>query len=110
MRTWQDNNIQLGFTSDCYKGQKNVWQCCWWLCSCLIPECYRTQKKCDKAVDSSLSEKQFVPDFYKVPEMCYKTVDTCVFVFNYVPDYYTTQEMCNIVVSKENTVSKILSW
>ena len=42
--------------------------------------------------------------------MCYKTVDTCVFVFNYVPDYYTTQEMCNIVVSKENTVSKILSW
>ena len=37
---------------------------------------------CDKAVDIHLSVKQLVPEFFKTQEMCDKAVDTCFFVFH----------------------------
>ena len=39
-----------------------------------------------KAVDTYPSAIQFVPDLYKTQEMCFKAVNTCLFVFDYLPD------------------------
>ena len=64
-----------------------------------VPECYKTQKICDKAVDRHPSTIKFVPECYKNQQMCYKAVNRCFFVFDSIPDQYKTQEICDIVVS-----------
>ena len=51
-----------------------------------VPDCYKTQKMCNKAVDTYPSALQFVTGQYKTHEMCIKDVDTCPFVFDSVPD------------------------
>ena len=42
-----------------------------------VPECYNTQKMCDKAVHTHSSTIQFVRECYKTHEMCYKVVHRC---------------------------------
>ena len=43
----------------------------------VLPECYKTQNVCDKAVDSPLSAIQFVSEYNKAQEMCYNVVHRC---------------------------------
>ena len=38
---------------------------------------------------------------HKTQKMCDKAVDTCPFVFDSVPDWYMTKEMSDKVVSEE---------
>ena len=56
-----------------------------------VPNCFKNQKMCDKAVDIYASAIQFVPECYKTQKMCHKDVDACPFKFDSVPDQ--TQEM-----------------
>ena len=51
-----------------------------------VPDCYKTQKMCNKAVDTYPSALQFVTGQCKTHEMCIKDVDTFPFVFDSVPD------------------------
>ena len=44
------------------------------------------QKTCNKAVNIYPSAIQFVPDRYKTQKMCVKAVDTCPFISDSVPD------------------------
>ena len=53
----------------------------------------------DKTVDTHPSTIQLVPNFYKTQEMCYKAVRRCFFVFDSISDQYKTHEICDIVVS-----------
>ena len=62
-----------------------------------LPDCYKNQQLCDKAVDNYPHALEFVHECYKTQEMCYKAVHTCFFVFDYIPDQYKTQEICDIV-------------
>ena len=55
----------------------------------------------NKTVSNYPSAMQFVPEFYKTQEMCDKAVNTCFLVFYSGPDRYKTQEMCDRVVSKD---------
>ena len=50
------------------------------------PNSYKTQKMCNKAVNTYPSPIQFVSECYKNQEMCVKAVDTCPFVYDSVPD------------------------
>ena len=50
------------------------------------PNCYKTQKMCNKAVGTCSSVIQFVAKCFKTKGMCNKAVDTCPFVFDSVPD------------------------
>ena len=56
---------------------------------------------CDKAVDTYPSAIQFVPECYNTQKICDKAVDTCTFVFNLV-----AQEMCGKVVYEESFMLK----
>ena len=47
-----------------------------------VPDCYKTQKIRDKAVDIySSSVIKFVPEYYKTQKMCDKAVYTCPLYF-----------------------------
>ena len=39
-----------------------------------VPECYKTQKMCDKAVDTHPLAIKYVPECYKTQEMCQRVV------------------------------------
>ena len=57
----------------------------------------------DKAVNTYHSTKQFVPECYKTQEMCDKAVNRCfllMFMYVLIPDCYKTQEMCYSVASE----------
>ena len=56
-----------------------------------IPEYYKTQEMCDKAVGTNPSTIKFVPECYKTQEMCYKAVHRCLFVFDSILDQCKTQ-------------------
>ena len=64
-----------------------------------VPECYKTQKMCDKAVDTYPSTLEFVPECFMIQEMCDKAVVSCFVIFDSNPDWYKTQEMCDRAVS-----------
>ena len=49
---------------------------------------------------------QFVPECYKTQEMCLKAVDACPFVFESAPNRYNTQETCDKAVSNDLFVLK----
>ena len=51
-----------------------------------VPDCYKNQKRCNKAVNTYPSTIPFVPEYYKTQEMCDKAVNTCFFLFESVPD------------------------
>ena len=46
---------------------------------------------CDKAIHIHLSVIQFVPEYFKTQEMCDKAVDTCIFVFDSIADRHKSQ-------------------
>ena len=75
-----------------------------------VPECFMTQKMCDKTVDTYLSIIKFVPEFFMTQEMCNKAVNKCflyLIIFLWyktiydINIWYKTQEMCDSVVSED---------
>ena len=60
-----------------------------------VPDCFKTQKVGNKAVNTNPSTMHFVPEYYKSQEMCDKAAHT-FFVL------YKTQEMCDSVLSKDH--------
>ena len=56
---------------------------------------------CDKAVSTYPSIIEYVPNCYKTQEMCVKAVNKCFFGFDSIPDPYKTREMCDRVVSED---------
>ena len=61
-----------------------------------VPECYITQPKCDKAVDTYPSTIKC----FMTQKMCDKAINNHIFfLFNSIPDRYKTQKMCDRAVS-----------
>ena len=50
-----------------------------------MPDQYKTQEMCDKAVDNAHALK-VAPDCYKNQKMCCKTVNTYPFTARFVPE------------------------
>ena len=61
---------------------------------------------CDKSINTHLSI-QFVPECYKTQEMCDKAVNRCFFVFIYILDWCKTHEMCDRVISEDPFIAPI---
>ena len=75
-----------------------------------VPNQYKTQEMCDKAVDNYPSTKKYVPDRYKTQEISDKAVDDNPDALEFVPDRYKTREMCdkavdNYSIALELTIS-----
>ena len=60
-----------------------------------IPNCYKNQKMCDKAIVNYFHPLEFAPDCYKTRNMSDKAVDTYPSAMQFASDGYKTQEMCN---------------
>ena len=93
------NDGALKSVPDCYKNQEmcnkavdNVLE--------FVRECFMTLKICDKAVNTDPSTIKFFPKCFMTQEMYDKTV-RMFFAFDSIPNQYKTQEMCDSVVSKD---------
>ena len=51
-----------------------------------VPNRYKTQEMCIKAVNNYPSIIKYVLDWYRTQEMCIRAVNTCSFVFDSIPD------------------------
>ena len=69
-----------------------------------IPDCYKNQNMCDKAV--VLPQYNLLLNAISIKKTCDKAIDTCPFVVDSVHDQYVTQEMRDKVVSKELIIPK----
>ena len=53
-----------------------------------VPECFKTQEMCDKAVDIHLSVIQFVPEYFKTKVVCNKAFPKDYFMLKYGLIFY----------------------
>ena len=60
-----------------------------------VPECSKTQKMCDKAVDACPPTFDYVRDQYNTQEIGHKALFNDPFLLKYCPDRFKTQEMCD---------------
>ena len=51
---------------------------------------------------------EYVPDWFKTQEICDKAVDKCPFVFDSIPDQYKIYKMCDQIISEDPFKVKIL--
>ena len=64
----------------------------------------------DKVVSTNSSTIELVPECYKTQKMCDKAFNVCFFAFFYVSDRYKTEEMCSRIISDDPFSNKICSW
>ena len=62
----------------------------------LIPDRFKTQEMCIKAVDVDLWQLWDVPDGYKLQEMCDAAVRENPSFLIYVPDWFLRQQQVNM--------------
>ena len=73
-----------------------------------VPECYKHQQMCDKAVDNYPHALKFVFYCFMTKKTCDRAVDTHPSIITYVLDWCKTQKICDkmIYVILFNSVSK----
>ena len=57
-----------------------------------IPDCFKTQEMCIKAVEVDPSFLRLVPDHFKTQKMCDDAVWGNSFSLQFVPDWFVTRE------------------
>ena len=55
-----------------------------------VPDQFKFQEMCDKAVDDNTNELEFVHNRYKTQEICIKAVDDYANTLEFAPDRYKT--------------------
>ena len=56
-----------------------------------VPNHFRTQEMCERAVEENIWSVVYVPDQYKTQEMCDKAVEEYLRLLKYVPDSFKKQ-------------------
>ena len=67
----------------------------------LVPDLYKTNKICNKPVNTNISAVKFVSGWYKTHKSCNKAVDTYPSAVKFASNCYKTEEMCDKVTFKE---------
>ena len=75
----------------------------------LVPEYFKTQEMCEKAVNVHPWALKFVPDKYKTQGMCNDAAACNPWSLEFVPDYLKTQKMCERSV-EEKPYTPHLFW
>ena len=60
-----------------------------------VPDQYKTQQVCDKALPKNGGKLESVPDCYQNQEICDEAVDNYPHTLKVVPDCYKIQEICD---------------
>ena len=66
-----------------------------------VPDCFKTEEVCNKAVCMDPYGLEFIPGHLKMQEMCDEALHREPYTLRYVPDHLKTQEMYNKVVGKD---------
>ena len=66
-----------------------------------VPDKFKTQEMCIKAVKEDPWQLHYVPDQYKTQEMCNEAVCKEPYMLYYVPDQYKAQEICDAAVHRK---------
>ena len=66
-----------------------------------VPECYKTQKMCDKTVNTYPSTIKFVRESFITQKCVIKQLIDIFFVFDSISHQYKTPKMCDRVVSED---------
>ena len=66
-----------------------------------VPDCYKNQQMCSKAVDNYSYVLEFVSECFMTQEVRDKAVNRCLFVSDSVSNQYKIEEMCDRVVSED---------
>ena len=61
-----------------------------------VPDCFKTQEMCIKAVGTGSWQLCHVPDPFKAQGICDKAVKKCPFHWEYVSDLFVTQQQVKI--------------
>ena len=78
-----------------------------------IPDHFKTQKMCIKAVEVDPWQLKDVPDHYKTQEMCDKSMRDYLFSLQQVADWFVTQEQIDIWYDDDydyNNNNKLIKW
>ena len=65
-----------------------------------VPDQYKTQQTCDKAILENGGTLKSLSDCYKNKKMCNKAVDDYPHAFEFVPECFMTQKMCDKSVNR----------
>ena len=65
-----------------------------------IPDKFKTQEICEKALEQDSWQLENVPDYFKTQDMCIEAVEDEPHPLLYVPDHFKTQGMCIEAVEK----------
>ena len=68
---------------------------------CVIPDHFKTQEMCIKAVDVYPEQLHFVPDQYKTKAMCERAFEENPYTLEDIPDHFKTREMCERSVEED---------
>ena len=58
----------------------------------LVPDCFKTEETCIKAVEKDPWFLAGVPNHFKIQEICNNAVPEDPYSLQYVPDWFVTQE------------------
>ena len=61
-----------------------------------IPDRFKTQEMCNKAVEKDPWQLKDVPNHFKTEEMCNKAVRHYLFFLQFVPDWFATQQQIDV--------------
>ena len=79
----------------------------------LIPDRFKTQEMCIKAVDVDLWQLWDVPDDYKLQEMCDAAVREDPSFLIYVPDWFLRQQQVNMWYDdyyNDDNYNQVIGW
>ena len=60
-----------------------------------VPDCYKNQEMCNKAVDNCPHALDYVPECYKTQKVFDEAVRTYPSTIKFVPEFIMTQEICD---------------
>ena len=60
-----------------------------------VPDCYKNQETCNKAVSNYPHPLEFVPECFMIHKMCDKAVSTYPSTIKFVPECFMTQDLYN---------------
>ena len=68
-----------------------------------VPDQYKSEQMCDKAILESGRTLKSVPDYCKNQDMCNKALDNYPRALEFVPECYKGQKMCDKVVNTHSS-------
>ena len=76
-----------------------------------VPDHFKKQEMCNKAVEDEPETLEFVPDNLKTKTMCERAIEKGPYNLKFIPDHFKTQEICGKMVRGDpRTLLFVTDW